>query len=60
MIGLFQGSYSVLYRSYFGETSETVIAMLPEEEQSKSKIKYTNFFITFMIGYSFLAFGPGC
>ena len=58
MIGLFQGSYSVLYRSYFGETSEIVMAMLPKE-QAKSTIKYTNFFITFMIAFSFMAFGPG-
>ena len=59
LIGLFQGSYNVLLRTYLGETSEVVISMLPKEQQAKSTIKYTNFFISFVIGSICVAIGPG-
>ncbi len=48
-----------MMRTYLGETSTTVIAMLPAEKQEKSKIKVTNFFITFTVSSTFIAIGPG-
>ena len=58
-MGLFQGSLNVILRSYLGETSETVISMLPENEQAKSTIKYTGFFIAFVIGNTSMALSSG-
>ena len=48
-----------IMRAYLGETSNTVIAMLPPEKQKKSTIKYTNFFVTFTMSTLFAALGPG-
>ena len=48
-----------ILRAYLGETSNTVIAMLPPEKQKKSTIKYTNFFLTFTMTAVCDAVGPG-
>ena len=48
-----------ILRAYLGETSNTVIAMLPPEKQKKSTIKYTNFFLAFTLSTLCNAIGPG-
>lgn len=50
LVGLFQGSLNVVFRSYIGETSEIMISMLPEDKRAKSTIKYSGFFIVFITG----------
>ena len=58
-VGLFQGGQMTILRAYIGETSNTVIAMLPPEKQKKSTIKYTNFFLVFTMSTLCNAIGPG-
>ena len=58
-VGLFQGGQLTILRVYLGETSNTVIAMLPPEKQKKSTIKYTNFFLAFAMSTLCDAMGPG-
>ncbi len=48
-----------ILRAYLGETSVTVIAMLPPEKQKKSTLKYTNYFLAFSMGMLCLSLGPG-
>jgi len=48
-----------LFCTYLGETSATVISTLPPEKRKKSTIKYNNFLISFTVGTTFLAVGPG-
>lgn len=57
MIGCYQGAHNTLFRAYLGETSNTLIAMLPPEKQRKSHIKNTNFFVAFGVGTVSLAVG---
>ena len=42
-----------------GESSTTVIAMLPPEKQEKSKIKQTNIFIAFTVAGLPFVISPG-
>ena len=46
-------------RTYVGETTNTVMAMLPLEKQKTSKIKQNWFLLTFSVGTISVALGPG-
>ena len=48
-----------VYRTYIGETSETLVSRLPKEKQAKSTTKYTMITITFSVGTFGVAMGPG-
>ncbi len=58
-MGIYQGGQMTIFRTYLGETSTTVTAMLPAEKQAKSTIKYTNFFLAFGVITMSIAVGPG-
>ena len=56
--GAFLGGQATIMRIYFGETSNTAIA-LKGEDPLKSQIKNTNFVITFGFASIAVAVGPG-
>ena len=58
-IGVYQGSQMTILRAYIGETTNHATAKLSPEKQKKSALKYTVFFITFLVGTVCNSFGPG-
>ena len=56
--GAFLGGQATIMRIYFGETSNTAIA-LKGEDPLKSQIKNTNFVITFGLATTAISAGPG-
>lgn len=56
--GAFLGGQSTLMRIYLGETSNIVIE-IKGEDPLKSQIKNTNFIISFGLGTTAVAVGPG-
>ena len=58
-MGIFQGMWQSAMRTYAGETTNTVMAMLPLEEQRSSKIKQNCFLLLFPVGTINVAVGPG-
>ena len=56
--GLHLGAHSTLLRIYIGETSNTVRDIL-QEDSEKSQLKNTNFLLSFIMGTTGIASGPG-
>ena len=59
LVGVYQGGQMTILRTYLGETSTSVTAMLPPEKRKNSTIKYTNFFFAFSVATVCVAIGPG-
>ena len=59
MIGFFMGAETVMFRTYVGETSSTVIAAMPPEKREKSTLKYTVFFVAYTVCCLSGLSGPG-
>ena len=53
------GAETVMFRTYVGETSSTVIAAMPPEKREKSTLKYTVFFVAYTVCCLSGLSGPG-